>query len=284
MLIGLCPLDYSTLLLGCKLVSIDNISDGTKVVRVSNDWDRCLNDYGLSGDNERNGVTSKLQKGGVYPDALHRKKISAPPAIREKSNKMHMLRVGKVPSGAIMVAGSKEINQCLEPIRFSRRTRTAKIVLAESFNTVLFDYQSEASSLVDARAVRDWVLTKDPTPPQPSPSMSGDRDADNANAPKSPSDMDVLDSPESQVRSLELAKDDADPPSKRQNTSATPERMKVRGPWTTNTIPTTGEIDEPPTINNEKKQIIILLSNCIIQNNIEFDFQKSQELQSQEFF
>ena len=107
---GLRPLDYSTLLLGCKLVSIDNISDGTKVVRVSNDWDRFLNDYGLSGDNERNGVTSKLQKGGVYPDALHRKKISAPPAIREKSNKMHMLRVGNVPSGAIMVAGSKEIN------------------------------------------------------------------------------------------------------------------------------------------------------------------------------
>ena len=49
-------------------------------------WGRFLNGYGLSGDSERNVITSKLQKGGVYHNALHKKKINAAPTIWEKSS------------------------------------------------------------------------------------------------------------------------------------------------------------------------------------------------------
>ena len=90
---------------------------------------------------------------------------------------------------------------------------------------MLFDCQSESSSLVDARAVRDWVLTKDPTPPQPSlstsngppiPGTSHNRDTDdnaaNDNSPGSPSNTDTPDSLNSKVRSPERTKDDDEPP------------------------------------------------------------------------
>ena len=96
----------------------------------------------MSGDNGRKGQTPKLQFVGVYPDALYRKKINATLTIREKgsTSKKHLLRVSKVHSGASMVAEAKEITQCLKPMLFLRIMRTAKVVLDELLNTLLFAY------------------------------------------------------------------------------------------------------------------------------------------------
>ena len=161
-----------------------------------------------------------------------------------------------------LVAGIVEINQCLKLVGLSHRMSMVKVLLAKLFNTLLFDYQSEASSLVGAKAVGDWVLIKGPTPPQPSPSTSngpptpvtshncdtGNNTA-NANTPEPPSNTDTPDSLVSKVRSPECAKDDDEPPYRRQNTSVTLDCMRVICPLTTSTMPTTGKVDEPTTIN-----------------------------------
>ena len=118
-----------------------------------------------------------------------------------------------------LVAGIVEINQCLKLVGLSHRMSMVKVLLAKLFNTLLFDYQSEASSLVGARAVRDWVLVKDPTPHQPSPSTSNDtitletshnhytsNNTFSTYPPESPSKTDTPDSLDSKVRSPECAK------------------------------------------------------------------------------
>lgn len=82
------PLDYATVLLLCNLVTVDAKNDGTYKVNVSTDkWNgRFFRPYGLLGENERTGATSKMTKATLYPDALERKKRGDPPVIRDKKS------------------------------------------------------------------------------------------------------------------------------------------------------------------------------------------------------
>ena len=71
---GLLPLGYGTLLLVCNLVQVVNREDGSKEVELKKEECETLLDwYGLHSatDTERNGVSSTLKWGGVYPDALN---------------------------------------------------------------------------------------------------------------------------------------------------------------------------------------------------------------------
>ena len=72
-LTGLPSLTFAALLLTCKLMEIKRHSDGSYLVEVAvPEWESFFHQYGLKaiGSGKREGITSQLQFGGVYKDAL----------------------------------------------------------------------------------------------------------------------------------------------------------------------------------------------------------------------
>ena len=87
---------------------------------------------------------------------------------QNKHNRMHLLRVGKIPTGA-KAPKHTAINNGEEPPRMNSRMYKAKNDLSESVSNMIFKYYMDEEKVAIARAARDWVLMKKPAPPKPTP-------------------------------------------------------------------------------------------------------------------
>ena len=145
-------------------MEIKRHSDGSYLVEVAlPEWESFFHQYGLKaiGSGEREGITSQLQVGGVYKDAL----TSDPPKPTEKRGQhnllknMHLLRVGSISTG-VLSPGAAEINKRLDPPRVNWRMSRAKQNLVEALEFPLREYILDHKE--EVMAVRDWLHMKEP--------------------------------------------------------------------------------------------------------------------------
>ena len=118
MLTSLPPLTFLALLLAGKFIELKLNSKGFYSVMVLiHEWKSFFDQYGLKarGSSERDGITSHLQLGSVYNYVLTCDKPTEKQGDHNLHNKMHLLRVGMIPTGAPIPPGSVEINRHLAP-------------------------------------------------------------------------------------------------------------------------------------------------------------------------
>ncbi|KAL7547084.1 hypothetical protein ACHAWF_010402 [Thalassiosira exigua] len=235
-----------------------NLSDGsTQVSFQASEFERFLEQYGVHNVNERDGFTSKLKTGGVYPDALNRNDHRSPAPNRPKNSQRDMwfLRAGKVPVGGKVPTGQKEINKCLEPPRLNRRRMKAQDNLQEAVADLIFEYYTDKELLAKAQTVRDWVLRVPTSVPPATPSPP----------PRTPTRNNRTGSIATGTGTSDLLPHGspgvAFRPSKKQNTSSTPQHL--RPPPSPKRLATNDELNLPitlrksfPTLNRFMPQLL----------------------------
>lgn len=166
LLMLLMPLEFSAVLLGCRLTRVERKADGS-VHRVTLD-ERIVNNffrnYGLRTLDGRGGL-AEITNGSVYEDTLEMPKRGATiPKSRGQDRKFWMIRLGDVPPGERGPKASTEMNKRTDPpetnLRLALAQRRLRLHLESS--DLMKDIFSDPATLADCKAIRDWVVA----PPQ----------------------------------------------------------------------------------------------------------------------
>ena len=142
---GLSPINYSALLLECKLVQTRaNLVDDSRNVRFDRkNWIAFLDRYGLRGDAE-------VTDGKIYHRAIFEDRDDG----GAYTARMPLLRVGKVRPGNSPPSNTA-INSCIEPPRLTHAMREAKMKFIKATMRLLVIDEAKQE---DVFAVERWEL------------------------------------------------------------------------------------------------------------------------------